>query len=863
MSVLVAATAFGVMSFGLAGLGSVQAQTPPAPEPAAGPTLNFEFYDFFNVPYGPWWDYRFVKYGDLPMNAECFNQVSVADGTCKPVNANVPDVSSYPYANWYPFPGALQPGHQLNNPAIYAPYRFRATGTEIPGYSLAEPVFLPVQNPAAAAGTSLDFNWYMQYLTKTDANALAALGCPVTARSLDGFHLRSQATLVMDLQESRRLFGVVAADSTAAQRWWNDNTDPTCLGEGAAETTLATWYSNQGGGNTLLGTYDIVSSFEYYYYPWYTQVKGTVAADGTTTVEIDHVAWGTEVLFSRWFYWGSASYAANYLDSTKAKGWWGMELAWFEDFTFSGSLFDGTMDFRLSSAMQYHLTQYAFANANGHDRVDDVPYWEWGPVLGDYTNDWSPHHLISELDRYVGLDGTPCNADDLKYVHTWAGSIQYGKNLCFDSVPLTWNLKAGETWHFTFPTGDVRYYDPNLTPLGANPRLGQYVEYMAPLTYHSTNPAGYGMWNPVDKTWQVTGPTNTGGPDGSPGNYALSPWSEIRLTPGNALLRVTTNPAVAGKIIVDGVARDEWGLTWMKIAPGPHTVTFSDLAGLSPPGPTAVNTVRGATTEVQGNYQVNGFLRVLTNPAVPGTVFVNGAPNNDWGMWREAAPGTYTVSFGPVADFTPPAPQVVQVNAGATTTVIGQYTASPGAPGRDPNLGEVRVTTNPAVAATILIDGVPRDDWGLTWLDLPAGTYTVSFTGVYGVTAPPPTQLVVTAGQTTVYDAQFTVHGSLRVTTNPAVPATIFVDGIARNDWGMWQSMEPGSYTVQFEPIVGFTSPAVQTVSVTSGALTQVVGNYVAVSVTPDAAGPTGPAFLEPDAGTEPVAAAVPGSSRD
>lgn len=43
--------------------------------------------------------------------------------------------------------------------------------------------------------------------------------------------------------------------------------------------------------------------------------------------------------------------------------------------------------------------------------------------------------------------------------------------------------------------------------------------------------------------------------------------------------------------------------------------------------------------------------------------------------------------------------------------------------------------------------------------------------------------------------------------TNPAVPATIFVDGIPRNDWGMWQTFEPGTYKISYGPVAGYVAP--------------------------------------------------------
>ena len=307
-----------------------------------------------------------------------------------------------------------------------------------------------------------------------------------------------------------------------------------------------------------------------------------------------------------------------------------------------------------------------------------------------------------------------------------------------------------------------------------------------------------------------------------------------------ALLRVTTNPAVPAKIIVDGIPRDEWGLTWMKIAPVPHTVAFGDIYGYGTPAAQSVTTTPGATTQVVGNYIPYGSLRVITNPALPATISVNGEPANDWGMWRAAAPGSYTVHFGAVQGYNPPEDQTATVVAGALTTITGNYFANPSAPGPDPStFGYLRVTTTPAVPATVLVNGVIRDEWGLTWVKLAPGTYTVSFKGVYGVTPPAPQTVTVTTGPTTVYEGVFTIHGSLRVITSPALPATVFVNDVARNDWGMWQSMPPGTYTVSFGDVAGYTTPTPQTAVVAANALTTISGAYASATASLLASGPS------------------------
>src|SRR2546425_42852 len=324
------------------------------------------------------------------------------------------------------------------------------------------------------------------------------------------------------------------------------------------------------------------------------------------------------------------------------------------------------------------------------------------------------------------------------------------------------------------------------------------------------------------------------------------------------LLRVTTNPAAPGKILVDGVPADDWGLTWVKLAPGTHTVSFGGLNGLGTPADQTVTVTDGVTTTVQGNYAVNGYLRVITNPAVVSTISVNGVPRDDWGMWTALAPGTYTVHYGLVAGYNPPADQTAVVTAGATTTITGNFVTNAAAPGPDPTtFGYLRVTTNPATAAQILVNGVPADDWGLTWVKLAPGTYTVSFGQGYGYTPPAPKTVTVAAGATTTWDAPFVVHGSLQVKTSPALPATIFVNGVPRDDWGMWQSMPPGTYTVGFGPVPGYVTPASQTATVTAGVLTPKTGVYTPLAIATTAT-TTSVVRQSPSAGPSTAAAATP-----
>jgi hypothetical protein len=292
----------------------------------------------------------------------------------------------------------------------------------------------------------------------------------------------------------------------------------------------------------------------------------------------------------------------------------------------------------------------------------------------------------------------------------------------------------------------------------------------------------------------------------------------------DALLRVTTNPAVPSQIIVDNNPSDTWGLTWMKIAPGSHTVCFRDVPGFATPGCQAVTTTAGATTVVSGVFTQRGTLRVITTPAVASTISVDGTPRNDWGMWTDLDTGSHQVCFGLVAGFTPPSCQTVNVTAGATTTVTGTFVANAAAVGPT-GYGTLRITTAPAVPTQVLVDGAIADSWG-AWFKIAPGSHTVCFTGVEGYTTPSCQSANVTVGATTDVTGTFIARGFLRAITSPAVAGTVSVDGIPRNDWGMWTDLPTGAHTICFGAVAGKTTPTCQPATVTAGTTTTITGTY-------------------------------------
>ena len=311
------------------------------------------------------------------------------------------------------------------------------------------------------------------------------------------------------------------------------------------------------------------------------------------------------------------------------------------------------------------------------------------------------------------------------------------------------------------------------------------------------------------------------------------------------LLRVTTsqdiNPlaGVPSQIMVDGFVGDSFGLNFVEVPVGQHEVCFTDVMAFTTPPCQTVTVDETVTTAIDGQFTANGWLRVQTSPALPSTITVEGEPANDWGMWSDVAPGIYEVCWGAVAGWAPPICEEATVTAGATTLIVGTFTADPAALGAT-NFGLLRVTTSQDVdplagvpGKVTVDDGVGtldlNDHWGLTWVKIPPSTPTVCFSDVEGFTTPACQEVTVTDGSTTVVNGLYIKRGTLRVLTAPngGQPSTISVDGIARNAFGMWTAFPTGNHEVCFGDVPGLTAPACQTVNVVAGATSTVTGTFL------------------------------------
>ncbi len=159
--------------------------------------------------------------------------------------------------------------------------------------------------------------------------------------------------------------------------------------------------------------------------------------------------------------------------------------------------------------------------------------------------------------------------------------------------------------------------------------------------------------------------------------------------------------------------------------------------------------------------------------------------------------------------------------------------------------GSLKVTITPADAVTAgarwRVDSGSWQESGETVSGLSTGTHTVSYKSIDGWNTPSDKSVTIKADQTTTASAYYDEKtGSISVTITPseAISAgakwrvTNFGSG-AWNDSGKKISGFPeGSYTIGFNSVSGYETPASVTVKVSDGMVTKVTQNYEAVPQT-------------------------------
>ncbi len=271
--------------------------------------------------------------------------------------------------------------------------------------------------------------------------------------------------------------------------------------------------------------------------------------------------------------------------------------------------------------------------------------------------------------------------------------------------------------------------------------------------------------------------------------FGYTAWYDPWLPDGKLTVRIENG--LPGMISVDGDWRTRASVESLSLAPGNHTVSFGEMPGYATPFTRTVKIMPDQTTFVNCSYEPLASVAIHTGCSNE-TIYIDSIPRNENSLRVYLPSGNHTISFGLIADMTPHEPIAISLAPGEHLDVVAEPTPEPGAPGPGNALGRLRVTTNPALPATLYVNGVAMNMWGIDWVKLAPGTYNLTFGELPGYTAPGSRMVTITQGEITVVQADYTRYSVLRVTTSPSSPVDISVNGVVRSSWGLWIDVAPG-----------------------------------------------------------------------
>jgi uncharacterized repeat protein (TIGR02543 family) len=274
------------------------------------------------------------------------------------------------------------------------------------------------------------------------------------------------------------------------------------------------------------------------------------------------------------------------------------------------------------------------------------------------------------------------------------------------------------------------------------------------------------------------------------------------------------------------------------LTPGQYTVSFKYISGYTTPASFTVNIVANQQTTTNATYStVAATTYMLTlnynnaqggasaSPLASGNIYTAGSVLQ---IYASANTGYH---------FTGWSGDVGGTGNPVTITMTGNKNVTANFASGDPTLGTVIVTIQPLTAATagVTWGGFNGNDFrasGSSYTGAP-GTYFLSLHTVDGWVGPSTVVALLVAGQTTnvtVTFTQDTTPGLLTVTLSPPDAVTMgakwHANGGAAQGSGATASLAPGTYTVTFDAVSGWTAPLSQLVTVQRAQTTVVSGDY-------------------------------------
>ncbi len=354
----------------------VQSETPASVsvEDPEGRTVEYRWYDFFDVPYGEWWQYRADYYG-----------------------LDIATTDSFPYLN--------RQFYEVDCFDTFSGARLDVVARNLSEVNMAErPVFLPfLSGDDGPRGGNAAIEWRMQYLTVQD---WYDRGYPDPLipfdEWFDGWVVSLNGTARLDREAAMAVMDMTSEEFDDFDSWWADE------GVGFVES-YRDWMNDEG--NSRLDIYWM------YEWPWTDMVFdiGAAKVGGEVELSYDIVTWGMDALMTRWL-----------RDAFMPNEWW------FEDFKMSVEIGPESADVEIETAVAFAVRAW-----EGKDSGEPCWVWQ-GTLQDYVYSDPGGSEFPSSFNPYVDSahvshsPGTAANGLMVPYTYTpGCHNLSDGETLSF------------------------------------------------------------------------------------------------------------------------------------------------------------------------------------------------------------------------------------------------------------------------------------------------------------------------------------------------------------------------------------------------------------------------------------------------
>ena len=255
-------------------------------------SVDYRWYDMFNVPFGEWWNSRWTYYGTDKVMSD-----------------------SYPYMFKHYAPPE-------GNVKVYANSRLNITARNMTQISMGEnPEFLPLHG-SVRGGTAV-IDWYMQYLTSDEMARYPYY----TAGWNDGWVISLNGTVTLDEEAALSVIkGLTSVSFDDFNAWWQTNgTD--------VSNDIIGWLISEAAGPRL----NIYPAYDGAFAMLTGSIAGVKVGD-KVVLTYDTVTWGMEAVIMRWL-----------REAFMPTEWW------FEDMNFHAVIGPEMSSLDIDTAVEYAI----------------------------------------------------------------------------------------------------------------------------------------------------------------------------------------------------------------------------------------------------------------------------------------------------------------------------------------------------------------------------------------------------------------------------------------------------------------------------------------------------------------------------